>query len=181
MEITENWLRKNDACAGSIKAFRRWRFPNGKKDVVQLIHLLIEADKLNWANWLLSWALPQRDKVRYAVFAARSALMLHQERNPQDERFLAAIEAAEAVIENNNRETRAAARVAADAATYTAARAAARAAAYTAVRVARVAAYTAGYRAANAAARVVAHTAVDALYDKAMTAIVEYGLTLMEE
>ena len=161
MKITKEWLNKNNACLEGIEYCEEKRLIGLPAE--EFIEKLIEAKKLDWANWLVAHSLGKIDKVRYAVFAAESVLPIYEENYQNDDRPRKAIEAAKTYIGDPCTHTARAAH---------AATAAAHAAAY-AVCVAADAAYAAidaadaAYAAATAAR---AAYAADAANDAARAA-----------
>jgi len=61
-------------------------------------------------NRKVAGLLSRKDKIRYAIHAARLVIDTYEERNPSDNRPRLAIEAAEKVLESDTEETRAAAK-----------------------------------------------------------------------
>ena len=108
--ITSEWLRDKRACAGG----RRWFEAQTENDVAKITEKLIEADRLDWANWLLARVLTRRQRVQCAVFAAEQVLHLFEEQGPEDMRPRNAIEAAKKWLKDES--SAAAADAAADAA-----------------------------------------------------------------
>jgi hypothetical protein len=114
-----------------------------------------EREKLQWANWLLSHTLSRDDRVRYALYAAKSVLHVFESKCPNDKRPRKAIIAAKNHLKHKDAKSAYAAAYAAYAAY---------AAAYAAADAADAAA-DAAYAAAYAAARAAADTAdADAAY-----------------
>ena len=150
MKITEEWLSKCAACSSGVLWFSGF----GKSDSIGVMEGLLSESKLDWANWLIVRLLNRKDKIRYAIFAAEQVISIFEKKRPEDKRPRLAIEAAKAVIENDTKETRAAA-CAAYAAANTAALAAGDAA-YAAANTAACAANTAAYVAYAAAAAMAA-------------------------
>ena len=171
MKITEEWLSKCAACSSGVLWFSGF----GKSDSIGVMEGLLSESKLDWANWLTVRLLNRKDKIRYAIFAAEQVISIFEKKCPEDKRPRLAIEAAKAVIENDTKETRAAA-CAAYAAANTAACAANTAAyvAYAAAAAAMAAALAAGDAAGAAAGAAAWAAAGDEMKEK----IVRYGLEL---
>jgi len=149
MKLTKDMLLKMNACTPGFDWFNR----QNETDVGKLIQLAIDNlddDVFGFANWGIARLLDKTNKIRYAVFAAELVLPLFEEKYPDDDRPRKAIEAAKAVIIEENRRDVAAACAAARAAACAVARAVADAAAAARAAVARAVAYTT--RAASAAA-----------------------------
>ena len=137
MKLTKDMLLKMNACTPGFDWFNR----QNETDVGKLIQLAIDNlddDVFGFANWAIPQLLDKTNKIRYAVFAAELVLPIFEEKYPDDDRPRKAIEAAKAVIIEENRLD-----VAAADAAYAAARAAACAVAY-ATRAASAAACAAG-------------------------------------
>ena len=156
MKITKEWLSEKSACEDGMDWFDRF----GKSDSVLVMEGLLSESKLDWANWLIVRLLNRKDKIRYAIFAAEQVISLFEKKCPEDKRPRLAIEAAKAVIENDTKETRAAA-----------------CAAYAAANTAALAAGDAAYAAANTAACAAntAACAANADRDAAYVAYVAYA------
>jgi hypothetical protein len=167
------------ACQSGID----WYKANGEPDTVEkTVEACIKTNELNYANWLLSNTLAEKQCGIYAVFAAEQVIDIFEVKYPDDKRPRLAIEAAKKVIENDTPENRNAAADAAHEAyaaanasyaAYAAAYAAADGAyaAYAAARAAANASYAAAYSAADAAS----HAADAAMKIK----IIKYGVTLL--
>ena len=150
VKITKKWLKEQGACSGGVD----WFMAFGKTDSVDVISGLLEAERFNWANWLIVRLLDRKNHIRYAIFAAEQVISIFEKKCPEDKRPRLAIEAAKAVIENDTKETRAAA-----------------CAAYAAANTAALAAGDAAGAAAGAAAWAAAG-------DEMKEKIVRYGLEL---
>jgi hypothetical protein len=165
MQITWKWIEEKSACADA-KEWGRAKY-NGteEKTGVSIVRDLMEADKLQWANWLIVRLMDKPNQVRYAIFSAEKVLDIFEKEYPKDDRPRKAIEAAKVWLEAPTDDSRAKAKAAAHAAAY-AADAAAAYAAY---------AYAAAY-AADAAA---AYADADAARRKLQIEVLEYGLKLL--
>ena len=109
MKITKKWLKEQGACSEGVD----WFMAFGKTDSVDVISGLLEAERFNWANWLIVRLLNRKDKIRYAIFAAEQVIFLFEKKCPKDKRPRNAIDAAKAVLKKDTKETRAAAMAAA--------------------------------------------------------------------
>ena len=178
MEITRDWLKKNGACSDSIKLFEKHTITDAGDIVrglgmgIKATHGLDKQKRLKWANWLLTRALTRKNGIRYAVFTARLVLPIYAGHYPNDSRVIYAIEAAEAVIADDNRATRSTADDAAEAVA-----GASGTAAYPAYCAAHCAATG---MAADDAAAGMACGACPAEWGTTMINILQYGLTLLE-
>ena len=158
--ITTVWLIKNNACAAGVA----WFASQKEKNEIKVIQMLVTENHFDWANWTLIRRITPKQRVAYAIYAAKIVLGVFEEKWPNDDRPRKAVEAAERCLRTPSKKNRADAADAADAA-YTAAYAAA-SAAYAAAS----AAYAAAYAAASAA---------DAADVKPQ--IINYGITLLEK
>ena len=155
MKITLQYLKKHHACDNATA----WFLSQHEKDLFILFKRLAgEGKPLEWGNWLLSKKLCKLNKIRYAVFAAEQVLPLFTQKYPDDDRPVAAIEAAKNYIKNPTKKN-------ADAAAYAAADAA------DAAHAAHAAAY---------AAYAAAHAAHAAAKREMQIKIINYGLTLLK-
>ena len=75
MEITKKWLKEHHACEEVIKVCEQ-----DETDVVKLVKLLIQKQKLDGANWLLSRFLGEKGRIKYAIYAARQVLPIYANR-----------------------------------------------------------------------------------------------------
>lgn len=182
MEISREWLKDNHACSESMKLFDK----ANKTDVGEIVLELLKTKKLEWANWLLAHTLSPKNRIRYAVFAARQVLEIYEKEYPDDDRVRVAIEAAEAVIDLDTEETRKAAYSAvcagrASAYSSAASAYAASAAFSSAYSSADSSAYAASAAASAAASSAYAASAADEKAgDKMMIRILEHGIALLE-
>ena len=168
MKLTKEWLQEKSACSEGMK----WFLSHKLKTVEGVTKKLIEEDRLDWANWLLSRAMSHPQQIQYAIFSAEQVINIYEKQYPKDDRPRKAIEAAKAYLNKPTEENKAAA-YAADAAAHVAAYAA-DAAAYAAADAAAHAAHAAhatayaadaaadAAHAAYAAADAAAHAAADA-------------------
>lgn len=103
MEITLDWLRKQNACSEGVT----WWECCGAHDGAAVVRLLLAADFAGaaaWANWLIVRLLDRPGRIRYAINAAESVLDRTGGGRPQAE---AAIAAAKAVLVNDTPKNRA--------------------------------------------------------------------------
>jgi hypothetical protein len=183
MKITKKFLTENDACSPGMKWVTDNKLIGLNHD--KFIDSLMNANKFNWANWLIVRCMTHLKKTQYAIFAAEQVISIYEARYPKDLRPRKAIEAAKEYLNNptdKNKDTAAAAAAAAADATYDAAHAydaaydaaAAHAAAHAHAAAAHAAAAAdaayAAYDAAYDAAHAAAHAAAAAAYDAAAAA-----------
>jgi hypothetical protein len=182
MKITLKWLEKKDACDSGKEAFSAQKERDGVKIIKKLIMIKDKnGDSLNWANWLITHMMRNKQQIRYTIFAAEQAIDIYEKKYPDDKRPREAIQAAKDYIKNPTKKNKSAARSAAYAAAC-AARAAAYAAACAAYAAACAAARAAAYAAACAAAYAAdaADYAADAAYgDEMKIRILNYGLKIL--
>ena len=187
MKLTKQWLKKKDACQKGIDAFCQQK----ETDSVKILKLLIksnEKEKLQWANWLIARLFTnKKQKVSYAIYAAKLALPIFEATYPRDKRPRQAIEAAEKYLKNPTKKNKVACKTAgyaAYAAAYGAWAAADATAAYAADAAywtARSAAdATAAYGAWAADVAYAAAYAADVAYNKTLIKILKYGITLFK-
>jgi hypothetical protein len=178
MKITTEWLREKHACEKGSEWFEN----QFEADGATLVRTLA-VDHWDWANWLLVRIMTRPQYLAYAIYAAEQVIEIYERRNPGNAAPRRAIEAARAVLDNDNAETRKAASAAYAAyaayayaayAAYAAAAAAAYASAYA------YAAYAAAAAADYAYAAHAAYAAADARA-KMRARILPYGLALIEK
>lgn len=192
MKINKKWLKEKEACKEGADWFLEKYGDQGETEGLQVVKDLMADNKPEWANWLIVRIMERKQYLVYAIFAAEQVIDIFEKEYPSDNRPRLAIEAAKKVLEDDNRENRAAATAAADAAraawaaawaaatAAAAARAAARAAAWaadaaaTAADAARAAAWAAAV--ARAAA-----TAAATAWAEMQTRILNYGIRLLEK
>ncbi len=171
--ITNNWMSKNDACSEAVE----WVKEQNTRDAISLYKLTIKDNHLDWANWGLSRLFNRKQRIQYAVYAAKQVLHIFEEKHPDDKRPRQAIDAAIRCIDNNTAKNR---HAAAYAAAYAAASAAASAYAY-AYAAASAAAYAAASASADASADAYAdaYAAAAAAREKMRKKILAYGIKLL--
>jgi len=91
MKITAQWLRENGACHEG----RAWFSAQKEANLIKVARKLVNQDHLDWANWVITRAMPPKQKVAYAVYAAKRALAFFEARYPDDVRPRNAIKAVE--------------------------------------------------------------------------------------
>ena len=175
MKVNRQWFKDQGACSKGYQWVCNQLAGSEEIEVKDLINKLIEEDKFSWANWTIVRVFNRSQKLRYALYAAKSVLHIFEEKYPEDKRPANAIQLAEKYIEDENlvsqEELIAARRAADDAAS--AADASADASADTAYDAAAGYAADAASSAAVAAAFVAdasADASADAAYDAAYAA-----------
>ena len=162
MKLSLDVLEKMGACAEAKEYYTKRPVADPKEAITLLIEgcdelkEVTERKRLEWGSWLIVRLLSRKYAVKYAAFAAEQVIGLYEEKYPDDDRPKKAIEAARSWLKGAGT---ADAADAADAAYAAYAAYAARAAAYAAY-----AAY-----------------AADAEYAKTLSAILKYGLTLLDK
>jgi len=96
-EITLEFLEKKDACQEGIKKVTEWGLLGLPAD--EFIISLMKYNKFDYANWLITALLKTKKQlVKYAVYAAKLVLDIHEKEYPKDNRPRRAIEATEAYL-----------------------------------------------------------------------------------
>jgi hypothetical protein len=119
MKLTMERIEKLGAC----KEGKDW-FANQKEtDGIKIVKTLCEVN-LNWANWLVVRLMTHKQKIQYAIFAAKQVIGLYETKFPGDNRPRKAIDAAMLYLKNpsivNRKNAANAAAYAANAAAYAA-------------------------------------------------------------
>jgi hypothetical protein len=114
MKVTKEWLQERGACADGYE----WFVSQKENRSVKVLRALIADKKLDWANWAIVRVMGRSQYLAYAIYASRQVLDIFEKRYPNDDRPRKAIEAAEAVLMSDTKETRAAANAAAYAIDY---------------------------------------------------------------
>lgn len=119
MLITMEWLENKGACRISRECFSKQAFK--EINSIQLLNDLISEEQqatiekyfnensLSWANWLITRLLNRKQRIMYAVFAAKQVLEIYEKKYPDDKQPILAIKAAERCIEEDTEENRKAA------------------------------------------------------------------------
>src|SRR3990167_1391554 len=105
MKISEEWLKKNNACSDGVK----WFLDQEETDAAKVALKLLKAGNFDWSNWLLTHVMTHRQKIQYAVFSAEQVIEIYEKKYPEDQRPRKAIEAVKAVLDHDTEETRTAA------------------------------------------------------------------------
>ena len=96
---TDKLLKSFNPCADGYD----WYIANCRdktEDTVEIINMLIAAEKLDWAAWTMARALSDKNKIRYAIYAAEQILGIFEEKYPNDKRPRLAIDAAKEYLKN---------------------------------------------------------------------------------
>ncbi len=196
MKLTKDWLSEHHACEEGLI----WFGAQQETDWEHIVKKLMLEKRYGWTNWLIIRLMTRKQKICYAIFAARQVLGIFEKKYPKDDRPRKAIEAAEKCLEDDSEQIKNAAAAAASAAAsavyaVTAYAADAADAAYAAAYAAYAAAYAAdaAYAVGCGAAYAAADAAADAAYaayaayaaadakEKMQIKILVYGLNLLEE
>jgi hypothetical protein len=110
MLITIKTLQKYRACIGPGSG-TEWFLSKFNKGIEsrKLLKEAIKDGKQIDSNWLIVRLLNKKDKIRYAVFAAKQVLPIFEKIFPKNKQPRLAIESAEKVIRNNTSKNRIAA------------------------------------------------------------------------
>jgi len=100
--VTKEDLKRLNACTNG---YEYWVKTN-KPDLVEFMQQAIIDNHPDWANWLFCKMTPKKVYLTYAIFAAEQVIDIYEKRYPDNKTPRAAIEAAKAVLENDNEETR---------------------------------------------------------------------------
>jgi len=119
MKITKEFLKEKNACMGACEYGLKNNLIG--LEAIEILERLIEAEKLDWANWLITRCMTHEQQIRYAIFAAEQVIEIYEKKHPNDDRPRKAIKAAKEYLKNPNEETKSAAYAAAHAAAYAAA------------------------------------------------------------
>ncbi len=110
MQLTKEWLEKQGACIDGIK----WWLNQNENDSVEIIKAWVEnKEYLDWASWLIVRTMIRPQYLRYAIFAAEQVIDIFEKKYLNDKRPRKAIESAKGILENDCKDTRAAAEAAA--------------------------------------------------------------------
>jgi len=82
-----------------------WVNAQNIRDGAELVELLIAHD-LDWSNWLIARMLKDKQRIRYAIYAAEQVVHLTASDEELHRLSVACINAAKAVLENDTPETR---------------------------------------------------------------------------
>ena len=94
--VTDKFLARWDACQGGVE----WLQESGKRKAKDVIELLIEQERFNWAQWLIVRLLPtKKDRVRYAIYCAEMCIKAYEDKY-DDKRPRRAIQAAKQWCKN---------------------------------------------------------------------------------
>ena len=151
-------VENENACKKAVHEFLKQK----ETDAEKILSLLVEQEKYDWANWLITRCMTYTQYVSYAVFAAEQVIDIFAKKYPDDTRPQQAIAAAKKCIAHPTIKNKKAAYAAASAA---ASAAAAYAASYAAAIYTSAATYTAA--SSYAAAAAYASSAAAATYTSA--------------
>ena len=78
MEITTEWLQKEEANSEDIFWFKNQKETDGLK----IVKKLIDEKQLNWANWLIVRIMSPAQCMSYAIFAAEQVYYIYEKNYP---------------------------------------------------------------------------------------------------
>ena len=108
MKVTKKWIEKWGPCSEAVD----WFNSQPLRDSTQIIKYFIKHknennDYLEWASWaIVRFMKTKKDRVMYAVYAAKQVLYLFENKFPDDKRPREAIDAALKCIENDTAKNR---------------------------------------------------------------------------
>ena len=76
--ITDNWLNTKGACRGAVE----WIEEQNTRDIPKLYRLALKDNKLDWINWGLSRLFNRKQRIKYAVYAAKQVLHIFEKECP---------------------------------------------------------------------------------------------------
>ena len=112
MKVTKQYLKNINACSEVIE----WFINQKETDSIKIIKKLIKENKLDWANWFICRLFNKKQRVKYAIYAAKLVLPIFEKVYPDDKRPRIAIQAAKAYLKRPCKNTKASAYAAAYAA-----------------------------------------------------------------
>jgi len=123
MKITIKWLKGKNACGEGVEWYKKTL---GICEHNEILDLLIDQKKYDWAIWLITKVMGKKQCVELAIFSAEQVIHIYKEKYLNDTRPQEAIQAAKNYLYKPSRAAAAAAyAAAADAAAADAAAAAA--------------------------------------------------------
>ncbi len=90
MKITKEELKKLDPCEGGFKFWIK----TGEEDLIKFMRIATTYGHFDWGNWLFVRMVSIEQRVKYAIFAAKSVLHIFEEMCPKDDRPRRAIQVA---------------------------------------------------------------------------------------
>ena len=102
-KLSKRFLNSIDACKEGVE---RWEEKGSNPDLIATLKQLMQEDKRDCANWLIVRCMNRKQRIEYAVFAARQVLPAFEKEYPEDKRPRLAIEAAIRVMKNNTEKNR---------------------------------------------------------------------------
>ena len=103
MTITLEFLKEKRACSEAIEYFNK---QNLSLDAIGWVEHLIKIDNLDWANWFIVRCMSYKQRISYAVYAAKQVLPIYEKKHPKDKRPRKTIEAAEKCIKDPSRKNK---------------------------------------------------------------------------
>ena len=171
-------LKKAGVCSDGMS----WLKKQKETDIKKIAFKAIKENHFGWVNWALPRIMNYKQRVSYAVYAAKQVLPNFEDENPHDKNPREAIEAAIRCIKNpskkNKDAARSSARSAARSACSVASTYSATDSAYSAVHSADSAHSAYSANSAYSAADSAAHSVV--AFEKMEIKIIKYGLKLLK-
>ena len=112
MKLTKKKLKSLNPCTDGYEFYLKCN----TTDLKMFIKELMKIGRFDWANWLLPRLMTHKQKIMYAVFAAKQVLPIFEQEYPKNKIPRLAIEAAEKCIKHNTVKNRKIAASAANAA-----------------------------------------------------------------
>ncbi len=97
--ITKNLLKKHNASKDAVT----WVLEQKDKSIKSLFKQGIKDNKLDYLNWGLCRTFNRKQRIQYAVYAAKQVLPIFEKKYPTDTRPRQAIKAAIECINNNTK------------------------------------------------------------------------------
>ena len=101
MKITKQWLEEKDACSPGVD----WALAQDTDDAAELL-LRLSTYRPEWMRWLMVRLATTEQNQKIAVFSARLALPIWEDKCPDDKRPRLVIESAERCIADPTRENK---------------------------------------------------------------------------
>lgn len=89
--ITKQWLDKYDACQNA----KEWVLSLKNKSIENIFKIGMKEKKYQWINWGICRLFNKRQKIKYAIYAAKQVIDIYEKKYLNDDRPRKAIKAAE--------------------------------------------------------------------------------------
>jgi hypothetical protein len=97
--LTVAWLQSRNACRSGLS----WFVESGERDTRKFVMLAVNANRADYAHWVLTQLMDREQHVRYAIMAARLLLHRYETAHPHDSRVRSVIELAQLLIDTYGR------------------------------------------------------------------------------